>query len=631
MKSLTVLLAWLSAVLLASGAAQAQSPSTAEDSLPVYAVSAQGAGRIDLGSRVGLLVDASGQLSAEQAMVQSASWHRISQPSPNFGFTQAAHWFRFRLDNMDAAPLSRYIELPIPFIDDVQLFHEAGGQRRAQYHLGDEFAFDQRGFKNQNFVMPVTLLPGENLILIRLASSGTIEAPLRVWDPLAFQQANDHEKLVQGAVAGILLVMVFYNLFVYLATRERSYLYYIGFVASYMLFHFTLTGYTFAYVWPNAVRWNSFAISTCMAAATLFSGLFTSHFLRLREFSRPAWRIMQASNAFAGTLVLATFVLPYGLTVRVGAALTLPVATAALTLGYWRWVKGATFARFYCLAWTAALIGLAVLNASKFGLIETNFWTSNAHQMGVVLLVVLLSFTLADRINHDRALRVRAQEQALAHERAARASQQALIETKTAANLELEQRVAARTQDLNQTMAQLQQANERLQRLSTTDGLTQVRNRAFFDQVLASEYRRAFRLKTALTLILLDIDHFKHINDSYGHLGGDACLRALADLMRHKVQREGDVLARYGGEEFVLLLLNTTEAAALSLAESFRADIEAMQTPFGGQTLRFTASFGVACSPPGQPATPQTLLAQADAALYQAKHDGRNCVRLAKS
>jgi len=626
-----VLVAVLSALLLTAGAAHAQATSAPDDSLPVYAVSAQDSGRIELGSHVGLLVDAGGQLSAEQAMSQSAAWQRVTQPSPNFGFTQAAHWFRFRLDNLGAVPLSRYIELPIPFIDDVQLFHDAAGQRRAQYHLGDEFAFDQRGFKNQNFVMPVALLPGENVILMRLASSGTIEAPLRVWDPLAFQQANDHEKLVQGAVAGMLLVMVFYNLFVYLATRERSYLYYIGFVASYMLFHFTLTGYTFAYVWPNAVRWNSFAISTCMAAATLFAGLFTSHFLRLREFSRSAWRVMQASNALSGALVLATFVLPYSVTVRVGAAFTLPVVAAALTLGYWRWIKGATFARFYCLAWTAALIGLAVLNASKFGLIETNFWTSNAHQMGVVLLVLLLSFTLADRINHDRALRVHAQEQALAHERAARASQQALIETKTAANLELERRVAARTQDLNQTMAQLQQANEHLQRLSTTDGLTQVRNRAFFDQALAAEYRRAFRLKTALTLILFDIDHFKRINDSFGHLAGDACLRALADLMRLKVQREGDVLARYGGEEFVILLLNTTEAAALDLAEDFRTDIEAMQVPFDGQTLRVTASFGVACSPPGQPATPQTLLAQADAALYQAKHDGRNCVRRAKA
>lgn len=624
LRALLLLLLW------ACSAAWGQGPSPGTDpTLPVYTVSSQGAGRIDLGSRVGMLVDASRALGPEQAQESTRAWQAITQPSPNFGFTHAAHWFRFRLDNLDAAPLTRYVELPIPFIDDVQLFHEAAGQRRASYHLGDEFNFDQRGFKNQNFVMPLTLLPGENLVLIRLASSGTVEAPFRVWDPLAFQQSNDHEKLVQGAVAGILLVMVLYNLFVYFSTRERSYLYYIGFVASYMLFHFTLTGYTFAYVWPNAVRWNSIAISTCMAASILFASLFTTHFLKLREFSRRSWRLMQVVNLASAALVAATLVAPYSLTVRLGAALTFPVALAALTLGYWRWFRGATFARYYCLAWTAALIGLSVLNASKFGIIETNVWTSNAHQMGVVMLVLLLSFTLADRINHDRKLRLAAQAAALAHAQQARASQQALIDAKDQANRELERRVDDRTRDLNQTMEQLQIANDRLQRLSSMDSLTQLSNRAHFDQALAAEARRAARMKTALALIMFDVDHFKQINDQHGHPGGDACLRALADLMRPKIQREGDVLARYGGEEFVVLLINTTLESAARLAETFRADIEALQTRFEGRPIRFTASFGVASAPAGQPFAAQGLLGRADQALYQAKRDGRNCVRVA--
>lgn len=620
---------FLLCVACATNALDGERASPERSPLPHYAVSAQGPQRIELGSGMGVLVDSTRLLSPEQVAASGQPWQAITQPSPNFGFTQAAHWFRFELHNLDKAPLTRYVELPIPFIDDVRLYHYVDGQLRLSYALGDERPFAERVFQNQNFIMPVTLAPGRNLVLMRLASSGTIEAPLRVWDPVQFQESNDHEKLVQGVVAGVLLVMIFYNLFVFFATRDRSYLYYIGFVASYLLFHFSLTGYTFAYVWPQAVRWNSVAISTFMAATILFSSLFASHFLRLKEFSRGAWMLMQLLSVCGGLLVALSLVAPYSVTVRLGAALTVPAALAALTLGYWRWWRGAGFARFYCLAWTAALTGLGVLNASKFGLIDTNVWTSNAHQIGVVLLVVLLSFTLADRITHERKLRMNAQALALAHEQQARASQQALIAAKDQANRKLEQRVEDRTRDLNQTLEQLQVANDHLQRLSTTDGLTQISNRAFFDQALVAETRRALRLKTALSLIMFDIDHFKQINDRHGHLGGDACLRALTELMRPRIHREGDVLARYGGEEFVVLLINTPAAAAADLAEAFRADIEALQTSFENQQIRFTASFGVASGPAGHFFTPQELLGRADQALYQAKNEGRNCVRVA--
>lgn len=308
--------------------------------LPHYTVSAQGPQRIELGSGMGVLVDSSRLLTPEQVTASDQPWQAIAQRSPNFGFTQAAHWFRFELNNLDATPLARYVDLPIPFIDDVRLYHFVDGQLRLRYELGDERPFAQRVFQNQNFVMPVTLAPGRNLMLMRLASSGTIEAPLRIWDPVQFQKSNDHEKLIQGVVAGVLLVMIVYNLFVFFATRDRSYLYYIGFVASYLLFHFTLTGYTFAYVWPEAVRWNSFAISTFMAASILFSSLFASHFLRLKEFSRGAWMLMRVFSLCGGLLVALSLVAPYGVTVRLGAALTGPAALAALAFGYWRWWRG---------------------------------------------------------------------------------------------------------------------------------------------------------------------------------------------------------------------------------------------------------------------------------------------------
>ncbi|ABD69189.1 diguanylate cyclase [Rhodoferax ferrireducens T118] len=622
-----VVLCGLTCVLGLLAPALHASPSSADASFPVFEVSAQTPGRIDVDTRMGMLTDSTRTLTPDQVMSPKQTWQTITRKSPNFGFTEDAYWFRFQIDNLASQDLARFVELPIPFLDDVQLYHYTAGQLKTSYALGDEKPFAQRVLRHQNFVMPLNLAPGANLIYIRLASSGTIEAPFRIWDPTQFYETNGNEKLLQGMVIGILLIMIVYNLFVYFSTRDINYLFYIGFVASYLLFHLTLNGYTFAYAWPNAVRWNSFAISTFMASAELFTCLFADGFLRLSKFSRPAHYLTRALATVSALLLALTFVLPYSLTVRVGAALTIPIALTALALGYWRWWRGAKFARFYCLAWTTVLISLCVLNASKFGLIPSNAWTHNASQIGIVLLVLLLSFTLADRINHDRMLRVNAQAVALGHERWARASQEALIKTKEDANRELEQRVTARTNDLNRTLGQLKLANDQLQRLSNMDGLTQIGNRAFFDRALALEHRRADRQKSPLSLIMIDVDHFKLVNDSYGHMGGDACLRAVAHLLQPRIQRVGDVLARYGGEEFVILLVNSNQQDSVALAEGFRADIEQLHVPFEGGTIHVTASFGVACGIPDQYLSPQELLAHADKALYQAKHDGRNCVR----
>lgn len=621
---------WLLACAFSlTAAAQVAAQSGPDPSFPVFEVSAQTPGRIEVGVQMGVLVDSSRALTRQQVMSSAQPWQTISRQSPNFGFTDDAYWFRFQIDNQGAQEVRRLVELPKPYIDDVQLYHYAGSQLKTNYALGDEKPFAQRPVRHPSFIMPLTLAPGANLIYIRLASTGTIEAPFRIWDLVQFHEAGNDESLTQGAVIGILLIMIVYNLFVFLSTRDIDYLYYICFVASFLLFYFTMTGYTFAYVWPRAIRWNSFAISTFISSATLFACLFTRSFLKLRSFSMPAFYLLRVLTTASALMLVLTFVLPYNVTVRIGAILGTLASVTALAMGYWRWWRGARFARFYCLAWTALLIGIGILSASKFGLISFNTWTNHAPQIGIVLLVVLLSFTLADRINTDRSLRVNAQAVALAHERKARASQEALIRGKEEANRQLEQRVKARTTELNNTLDQLQVANDRLQLLSTTDGLTQLSNRAFFDNALATEHRRARRLKSSLSLILFDIDHFKQINDTHGHPGGDACLRALANLMRARIHRTGDVLARYGGEEFVILLIDSGPQDSMALAERFRADIEKLLVEFDGGPIRFTASFGVACGIPDGHNSPQDFLASADKALYQAKHDGRNCVRSA--
>jgi len=621
---------FMAVVAAAAHADTVAAQTTVDNTFPILEIANPAQRSLDVGVRMGFVMDGTKTLTIDHIRTPAYEWRSIERSSPGFGFTNNAYWFRFQIDNRTGTELERLIELPRPFLDDVQLYHLVEEKIVNQYALGDEKVFAQRVVRHPNFIMPLRLAPGINHIYLRIASSGVLEAPLKIWEPTAFTEASADQHLLNGAVVGMLLVMMVYNLFLLASTRDTSYAYYIAFVASYLFFWSTLNGYTFAYLWPNAVRWNGLAIATFAATASVSASLFAGQFLKLKSFSLLAWYWFFGLALMSGLLVVSSFVAPYSMTLRMAIGLVFVVAVSALSVGYWRWHKGASYARLYCLAWTAVFAGFGVLIVSKFGLLPDSMWVDNSSQMGVLTLVLLLSLTLADRINNDRTLRINAQAVALAHAKRARASQHALIKATERANQELERRVTSRTNDLNSTLDQLQSANAELQRLSTTDALTQIGNRAFFDAALYTEHKRANRLGQPLALILFDIDHFKKINDSYGHPVGDICLRHLANLLRYKVQRAGDMVARYGGEEFVILLLNSSLAYAMAFANEFRRDLEnSVVTLEDGRTIQFTASFGVACALPDPLYTPEHLLVDADRALYQAKREGRNCVRTA--
>jgi len=180
---------------------------------------------------------------------------------------------------------------------------------------------------------------------------------------------------------------------------------------------------------------------------------------------------------------------------------------------------------------------------------------------------------------------------------------------------------------------ELKHANEQLMRLSTTDALTELGNRRLLMQRLEDEWRRALRSKESLSLLLIDVDHFKLYNDHYGHPAGDACLQAIAQVLRQCAARPSDLAARYGGEEFVLLLPETNAEGALAVAQRLRMGLREAALPHAASPLagEVTLSMGLVSGQAMQTSSPAQWLAQADLALYQAKAQGRNCVVQADS
>lgn len=176
--------------------------------------------------------------------------------------------------------------------------------------------------------------------------------------------------------------------------------------------------------------------------------------------------------------------------------------------------------------------------------------------------------------------------------------------------------------DIVSNRKQLERANGELETLSRTDKLTQLFNRGFWEEELIGEFERFTRYKTTCSVVMLDIDHFKRVNDTYGHQAGDAVIVNVCDLIRENL-RKTDIAGRYGGEEFGIILQNTDATAAVNFCERLRESVEKAVVVHDGVEIKFTVSLGISQAD-GEVEDYKAWLEQADTALYASKENGRN-------
>jgi diguanylate cyclase (GGDEF)-like protein len=191
---------------------------------------------------------------------------------------------------------------------------------------------------------------------------------------------------------------------------------------------------------------------------------------------------------------------------------------------------------------------------------------------------------------------------------------------------QLESREARLMRLVTERTRELAEANEALQALANSDGLTKIGNRRRFESFLSDEWHRAVRFKTHISLVLFDIDHFKLYNDTYGHQAGDACLQKVAEAFAATIKRPTDIVARFGGEEFAMVLGGTDAAGARQIAEQAVANVRKLSIRHcESLTSEFlTVSVGIATVLASFELTETDLVKLADAALYRAKHSGRD-------
>jgi diguanylate cyclase (GGDEF)-like protein len=434
-----------------------------------------------------------------------------------------------------------------------------------------------------------------------------VQIPVRVIASADFLAGEQLDYGWQALFLGIMISMALYNFFVFLIVRHLAYLWYVLTVTASALVLLNFNGLVFQWLWPDLPILNRYFTAPAISANIFFASMFMLSFLAVRRYSPVSYRLMQLVVLISVGCFFYGLIGSYQSSVATISVLAAIITPLAWILGLVVWFRGQVLAGFYVVAWTPLLLGHLVMAVSKIGLIPSNALTEMAPQIGVVLEVMLLSFALAYRINLERQRRLEAQEFTL--------------EVQRQANQTLEARVQARTEEL-------EEANEQLKAVSITDGLTKVANRRRFDEKLEIEWNRALRHGHPLSLVMLDIDHFKRVNDHFGHLAGDDCLVSVARVSANEIQRSGDLLARYGGEEFCVLLPATPDTGAISVAERLRAAVARTPVHVGGHVspVKLSVSAGVATMIPGPGATPSDLINRADEALYAAKGAGRNRV-----
>ncbi|MBL6692130.1 MAG: sensor domain-containing diguanylate cyclase [Pseudomonadales bacterium] len=216
--------------------------------------------------------------------------------------------------------------------------------------------------------------------------------------------------------------------------------------------------------------------------------------------------------------------------------------------------------------------------------------------------------------------------EALASQASVAMENRSLLEEQEALKKQLEREVDTRTEEQKEALTKLSEAHIILKELNTIDAITGILNRQYFDEVLDQEWRRARRQGYDISMLLLDIDHFKRVNDTYGHLAGDECLAAVAEAVDQMFNRPSDVVARYGGEEFAVVLPYVSADNAQNLAEQLRKMVEDSVYKADGHDLAVTISIGTATMTPDEENAPRDLIGRADQVLYEAKASGRNRV-----
>ncbi len=516
-----------------------------------------------LGPAIDLLEDRDSSLDIDSVSTSPVNegFVAATPASTNIGFTQSAWWARVTLRNAGDSSRLVYLRQDYPLIDSLDLYEPSADGGWQIHATGDRQPFNTRDVAHRDFLFPVTMPPdSERTFYLRYRSQGPVDINLSLLDPDELAASVSREQLAYGVYFGCVLMLLVWSGLVFLAVRDGAFLAYFAYVATFGLYMLVNTGLAFQYLWPDSPRWANTSLIVLLNVSLITALQFSLTILRSRDYTPRLERLARLLQFVALIAIALSPFLAYSVLVKPVTFLILFAVIVLIVLGVASLLAGSRPARPFVIAWGAFLAGSMVFLLKNFGLVPNTFFTQHSWQVGSLLEMILLSMTLSSRMSE-------------------------------------------------------------LQHQSRTDALTLLGNRRLFNDKLPAEFAVACQQNHPLSLLVLDIDKFKHYNDLHGHAQGDEAVKVVANALR-KHARKPSVACRYGGDEFCVILPGTSEASAAVVAERLRAAVQSSLT--GERTV--TVSIGYACHTGTRFETAESLFEAADGALYSAKEQGRNCI-----
>jgi len=480
-----------------------------------------------------------------------------------------------------------------------------------------------------NIALAAKLMPNQPLLhryYIKVESRDVLAFDIDVYTPEHFAKKTSKEQFNAGIAIGGLASFAVILFLLFVANKDRFVMILSGYFATQSILLAVILGNNLYFFLPELPELQGVEYAFLVPLSSLFFMWFSSGLFRLKMVHEGLYK----SFKFVALAVLAYLPLSFLFNTEqnfyIAQFIALLVAVLLLTFALLLLKQKQRLALMFTIVVSIQLVFILI---DAFN----NVWFSLppfAYMGAYWVNAFMVSFVLSRQYYYQIKDKHIAQRQAIENEMISRQAQEELIRVQKENQEELEMRVQERTLELNIALQELEEANRELEAKNTIDDLTGLYNRRFYDQKILAEHRRSRRNLTPLSVVVIDIDHFKNVNDTYGHLAGDHCLAELADQIKKVLRRSTDIGCRYGGEEFCLILPETSQAGAAAIAEELRVIVEQHQFSYEEQLITVTISCGVSTYQQQQDWLPAQIFDAADKALYQAKHNGRNRVELAE-
>ncbi len=340
-------------------------------------------------------------------------WSGPFTEAPNYGYTEYTYWFKVSLPSGLTLKHGRYYYIvDYPVLDSVTFFLVSNGKIEAQYETGDTVPYAQRPVESNKYVFPIDIDGTEKIIYLQLRTEGTLQLPAKLLSEKDYLQHEFSFYLMEGILAGVIGIMLFYNLSLWYVFRAPEYLHYVLYGISVLTVQLTMLGLSFQYLWPNATWWNNALIPPSMMSTVIFMLLFTNAFLNVKAHRPTLSNIINVSCLGLGLFAFASFFMAYELAIKIAMlsvilCLTLPLAAAFGALSY-----SFDSARLYLMSLIGVIAGGGSLALTKFGILPTNVITVNSWQIGTGIEITLLSFALSSKIKAVTDAKISAEEEA---------------------------------------------------------------------------------------------------------------------------------------------------------------------------------------------------------------------------